>query len=231
LHVEKRAAPRSTDLKEALADSVRQLASSLDDGQIARILNMQKRPTLMGLLWTKDRVRDFRRQHRILSGTRPKGEDVLTASQAADYLGIGRHGLLGLVERGAITPNQVTPFAPWNVARTELDSQNVRELVRVLKVKGRLPERGCPENQKKLFPESSKTYERSKRRSIVSYRSTPLAGRTPKLKRRLSGEPLKRRAERANEAEPLKQPPRMTRYSCSEDDAFRSPSAGFTGRS
>ena len=74
-----------------------------------------------------------------------------TMSETCTYLDVSRNALLGLVRRGAVSPNQVTDFAPWRVSRQELDSDQVQRLVRVLKQTGRLPKGGCPENQSTLF--------------------------------------------------------------------------------
>ena len=72
-------------------------------------------------------------------------------NEAIKYLGIGHNGLLGLVKRGAISPNQLSEFAPWRVSRTELDSDRVQSLLRVLKETGRLPRGGSPKGQLTFF--------------------------------------------------------------------------------
>jgi hypothetical protein len=83
-------------------------------------------------------------------------EDVLTGQQARQYLSIGYNGLLALIRRGLVHTHQVTDFAPWRILRAELDSEEVRKLVRVLKKTGRCPAgRGSPEtrnSQTSLFP-------------------------------------------------------------------------------
>jgi len=103
-----------------------------------------------------DRVQSFRAHHRIRKAKQAAPEDVLTGQQAREYLGIGYNGLLALIRRGVVHTHQVTDFAPWRIPRAELDSEEVQELVRVLKKTGRCPAgRGSPESQNSqnsLFP-------------------------------------------------------------------------------
>ncbi len=124
---------------------VKRLADTLDDAQIARILNMKKVTTPRNLRWTKDRVQSFRSRNGIRFVKQNVDPNVLTGQQTRDYLGIGYHGLTALVERGAIHTNQVTDFAPWRISRAELDSEIVQSLVAILKKTGKLPPKGNPQ--------------------------------------------------------------------------------------
>lgn len=156
LNVTKRATPVGSRTDSSLVELVRRLAETLGDGEIARVLNMKKLWTPRDLHWTKDRVHAFRSAHHIKQCKTANDPDVLTGQQARDYLGIGYHGLVALVRRGAIHTNQVTDFAPWRLSRAELDSQQIRALVAILKATGRLPpDGGSPQNQQLLFPEKS----------------------------------------------------------------------------
>jgi DNA invertase Pin-like site-specific DNA recombinase len=157
LAVNKRATPVGSKTDASLTELVQKLAAaSLDDAEIARILNMKKTTTPRDLRWTKDRVKSFRSRNRIRTGPKPDPSDVLTGQQARDYLGVGYHGLTALVARGAIHTNQVTDFAPWRISRAELDSDYVQYLVAVLKRTGKLPpEEGSPQLQAELFTEKS----------------------------------------------------------------------------
>jgi len=152
LHVNKRATPVGSKTDPSLIDAIRELADSLGDAEIARILNMKKTTTPMDLRWTQDRVRAFRSTHRIRLGRRAPDPDILTAQQAAKYLGISRNGLITLVRVGAVHNGQITDFAPWQISRAELDSERIRSLVRALKTTGRVPrQQGCPDHQTTLF--------------------------------------------------------------------------------
>ena len=144
LVVNKRATPVGSKTDPSLTELVRKLAETLDDPEIARILNMKKIRTPRDLRWTKDRVQFFRSRNGIRHCNKADDTHVLTGQQTRDYLGIGYHGLTALVRRGAINTNQVTDFAPWRIARAELDSEPVQALVEVLKTTGRLPPQRGP---------------------------------------------------------------------------------------
>ncbi len=151
IHVEKRDTPRGSKADPSLLELVSKLAQELSDPEIARILNMKKIETPQGLRWTQDRVRDFRKYHRITAQKPKKNPDQLTMNETCSYLDVSRNALLALVRKRAVSPNQVTDFAPWRVSRAELDSDQVQGLVRTLKQTGRLPKGGCPDNQLTLF--------------------------------------------------------------------------------
>ena len=72
-------------------------------------------------------------------------------NQTRKHLEISQNALLGLIRCGAVTPNQITEYAPWRVSSEELDSERAHSLVRVLKETGRLPRGGRPENQLTFF--------------------------------------------------------------------------------
>jgi excisionase family DNA binding protein len=139
----------------ALVETVRQLAETLQDHEIARILNMKAMKTPGDLPWTQDRVRDFRHQHHVPMAPLSIDEDFVTGKHAAEYLGISRNALLALIKQGTIKSHQVTEYAPMRIPRKALDSDRVRNSVEVLKTTGRLPKGGCPEGQGSLFREKT----------------------------------------------------------------------------
>ncbi len=151
LTVKKRKTPVGSKAATSLVETVKELSQTLDDAQIARILNMKKIPTPRELRWTQDRVKQFRSHHRIRHLRQPPDDRFFTCQQAREYLGVGYNGLMGLSRRGVIHTNQVTDFAPWRIPRQELDSEVVQSLVRTLKATGRLPAGGSPQAQTRLF--------------------------------------------------------------------------------
>jgi len=160
LTVKKRATPVGSRTDGSLVELITKLSPTLDDGEIARILNMKELLTPRDLPWTMDRVKSFRAHHRIRKTKQTSAEDVLTGQQARQYLDIGYNGLLALIRRGLVHTHQVTDFAPWRIPRAELDSEELQKLVRVLKKTGRCPAgRGSPETQNSqtsLFPSKSR---------------------------------------------------------------------------
>ena len=67
IYVKKRLTPIGCKADPDLVKTVAELAQSLADGEIARILNMKKVETPTSLRWTRDRVREFRYHHHIQS--------------------------------------------------------------------------------------------------------------------------------------------------------------------
>lgn len=122
----------------------RRLAVELDDVEIARIPKLQDVGTTGGFRWTMERIRDFRRQERILAPQPPRDAELLTGQQAADYLGVSRNALLALIRRGVVDPQQTTSFAPMRILRQVLDADPVQGFVAALKADGRFPKAGCP---------------------------------------------------------------------------------------
>jgi DNA invertase Pin-like site-specific DNA recombinase len=156
LTVKKRKTPVGSKAAQSLVETIKELSQTLDDAQIARILNMKKILTPRDLRWTKDRVQRFRHQRGIRQKRQPPDDDrFLTCQQAREYLGVGYNSLLGLIRRGVLHNYQVTDFAPWRIPREELDSEEVQSLVRILKATGRLPKEGYPQNQTCIFQEKS----------------------------------------------------------------------------
>ncbi len=148
LTVKKRATPVGSKAEVSLTKLVAALAFTLDDGQIARVLNMKGLRTPRDLRGTKDRVQAFRSHHRIRRDEPVRDPDILTGQQAREYLGIGYHGLTALIERGLLHANQVTDFAPWSLSPAELDSEEVQAAVRYLRANRRLPSKGeSPQGQ------------------------------------------------------------------------------------
>ena len=137
---------------ESLIEKVRKLAKRLNDSEIARVLNMSKELTPSGLRWSKDRVMEFRRRHHLKHHKLDKS-NIFTSEKAAEYLGISRRALRQLIDKGLIEANQVMTFAPWEIKRKDLDSENVRKAIENLRQTNRMfPDEGCSGNQMELFP-------------------------------------------------------------------------------
>ena len=157
LSIKKRATPVGQKADPAVVETVGELAKTLSDGEIARVLNMKKVWTPTGLRWSKDRVREFRNHHHLQNESRFAKRDGFGLKGAAEYLGVSRRALLGLERMGVISRNQVTDFAPCQISRKELDSERVQALVRTLKATGRLPKGGCPKGQLTFFDDEQRT--------------------------------------------------------------------------
>jgi hypothetical protein len=122
-----------TDL--SLIELVKNLATRIDDAEIARVLNMNDLQTPKGYQWNKDRVINFRRAHKIKLSIKSK-KDLFTSQGTKKYLNVSRNALNTLVKAGLITTNQVIEFAPWEVHKEQLDSEAVQQALKNLKQTG-----------------------------------------------------------------------------------------------
>jgi DNA invertase Pin-like site-specific DNA recombinase len=139
--------------KDEDLDIVRRMAVRYGDGTIACVLNRLGRRTGKGKRWNQHRVYTVRRNHSIpgQKGTLPDPE-VLTLGQAALHVGVSRTTIKKLVSSGLLEKEQVVPWAPWEIQRSDLDSDPVRGIVERLRKTGKLVLEGDDStNQQKLF--------------------------------------------------------------------------------
>ncbi len=129
---------RCTD--RAIVEVVRDLARSLPDAQIARVLNRLGYRTGAGNTWTQMRVTGLRTHHRIPVFDRAADrEAVLTIDDAARLLGIGTATVRQMIVRGLLPATQPVRYAPWAIRREDLERDAVRRAVEALKRERALP--------------------------------------------------------------------------------------------
>jgi len=58
--------------------------------------------------------------------------------EAAQHIGVSVTTIRKLTAAGIVSMAQVAPFAPWEIKRSDLDSERVREIVKRMKRTGRL---------------------------------------------------------------------------------------------
>jgi class 3 adenylate cyclase len=131
------------------------------DGQVVLIsgepgLNRRGYSTGKGNRWNQTRVATARRNHSIAGQRRalPDPERV-SLSQAARISGVSHRTIERLVEAGLLKFEQVTPRAPWEIHRSDLDAEPIRRIVDRLHRTGKLIlQWGCAEDQPALFTEN-----------------------------------------------------------------------------
>src|SRR5271166_3342911 len=141
---------------EAL-DIIRSMAVRHGDDQIASVLNRRGYSTGKGKRWNQVRVATARRNHSIVGQKRalPDPERV-SLSQAARICGVSHRTIERLVEAGLLKCEQVTPRAPWEIRRTDLDAEPIRGIIDRLHRTGKLIlQGGCAEDQLALFIENA----------------------------------------------------------------------------
>jgi excisionase family DNA binding protein len=118
---------------EAL-EIIRKMAVRYSDAQIASVLNRLGHRTGKNKRWNQNRVETARRNHSISGQKRACVDpEILTLSQAAKYCGVSNKTIERLVASGKLTMQQVTPRAPWEIRRTDLDAEPVRSILEQLR--------------------------------------------------------------------------------------------------
>lgn len=132
---------------------IRKMAPRYGDDDIARVLNKLGRRTGKGKPWSRVAVKTARRKYGIEGRTRSAVDaDVLSLNAAARYTGTSDTTIKKLVDAGVLPMQQVVPFAPWEIRRSDLDSERVRAIVERLKRTGRLVLGDTSAEQSELFP-------------------------------------------------------------------------------
>jgi excisionase family DNA binding protein len=100
-----------------LVELVRNLAREFSDEQIARILYRKRLKTPKGHAFKAYHVSNVRHGYQIAKGPSipVRGEDVHTAEEAAELLGVSRGTVIRWVEEGLLRGRQLTDGAPWRI--------------------------------------------------------------------------------------------------------------------
>jgi hypothetical protein len=130
-----------------VVEVVRDLARSLPDPQIARVLNRLGYRTGAGNTFTQQRVISLRHAHDIsVFATAPDGTATLTIEEAARILGVSTTTVRRLIVEGWLPAKQPVPYAPWAIAPDHLHDEAIQRAVAAVKAGRRLPQT-MPETQ------------------------------------------------------------------------------------
>ncbi len=143
--------PSGTRTSTDSLDVIRQLASRYGDDLIASVLCSLGHRTGTGLRWTRLRVADVRRKYSITGQARTLPDpEILSLAQAAKYCKVGKHVIERMAMKGLITYQQLFPIAPWEIRRSDLDSEPFRPALEHYRRTGEYPIPGGKTNQLKL---------------------------------------------------------------------------------
>lgn len=118
---------------------IQKMSVRYGDDSIARVLNKLGRKTGKGNRWNETRVKSCRRRDGITGQKRTKKDpDLLSLGQSSRYLSVGHSTIAKLVDNGKIEKNQIVPWAPWEIKKTDLDSESVQKIISYLKKTGKL---------------------------------------------------------------------------------------------
>jgi DNA invertase Pin-like site-specific DNA recombinase len=134
---------------------VRDLAKVCDDRAITAILNRLGCRTGLGNTWTASRVAALRSHHQIATFDRGQGRPWLTLEEAAGELGVSKHLVRNLINKGVLPARQVVKCAPWVIERESLSRPAIRAAVQAARdgLRGPRPKQSNP--QVLLFQEHS----------------------------------------------------------------------------
>lgn len=132
---------------------IRKMAARYGDQEIARVLNKLGRQTATGKRWSAFRVETVRGKYSIAGHTQPvEDPEILTLGEAAKYLGVSQTTIKRLVAAGILPKSQVAPWAPWEIKRCDLESEEIARLIKTLRQTGRLKMEGVDsQEQQRLF--------------------------------------------------------------------------------
>jgi DNA invertase Pin-like site-specific DNA recombinase len=131
---------RHTTQREVV-EVVRELARTLPDAQIARVLNRLGYRTGAGNTWIQSRV-DSLRNHNGIAAFNPErdGDRIVTIDGAAQILDVRTAAVRKLIKWGILNAHQPVPYAPWTISREQLAGEPVRAAVDAIKLRRKLPQ-------------------------------------------------------------------------------------------
>lgn len=118
---------------------IQKMSVRYGDDAIARVLNKLGRKTGKGNRWNEARVTSCRKREGITGQKRTKKDpEILSLGHASRHLSVGHSTIGKLIDNGIIEKNQIVPWAPWEIKKTDLDSESVSKIVSYLKKTGKL---------------------------------------------------------------------------------------------
>ena len=109
---------------------IRRMAVRYGDDEIARVLNKLGRRTGKGRRWNQERVATARRNHDIPGQTRATADPtLLSLGRAAKEFQVSDTTIKRLVTSGLLKVEQVAPWAPWEIRRTDLEAEPIRGIL------------------------------------------------------------------------------------------------------
>ena len=137
-------------------DIIRRMTIRYSDSQIAATLNKLGRRTGKGKRWNKSRVKSIRVRSKMVRPSRVDTDlEILSLGSAAKYCGVSECTIKRLVASGLLKKDQICPWAPWEIKRSDLDAEPVHGIIKRLLKTGKLKlEGGSLGEPLSLFPEN-----------------------------------------------------------------------------
>ena len=131
---------------------IEKMTARYSDAEIAQVLSRLGRKTGKGNRWTQSSVGLIRRKYGFKPTPNQQTDDVFNMAKAKRYCGVSNSTLMRLINDKILPAIQIVPFAPYEIKQSDLDSEPVSSILKILKKTGKLVLKGgAPENQKDLF--------------------------------------------------------------------------------
>jgi hypothetical protein len=128
---------RSVD--SSVVELVQALAQVCADGAIAAIRNRLGYRTGADHTWTESRVRSLRSYRQIPAFEATRERTWLTLAETAAELAVSPTVVRRLLSEGILPGQQVVPWAPWMIQRTDLARPAVQAAVKAVQVGRKTP--------------------------------------------------------------------------------------------
>ncbi len=130
---------------------IRAMAGRWSDEHIAASLNRMGLRSGQGKTWTAHRVGSIRRVNGIAGYlSADKAGEWCTMTEAAKELGVTNHVIRRLIKDQDLPAHQLTPRAPWQINRSDLQSEALKAALR----RKASPCRATSEKQIPMFPDT-----------------------------------------------------------------------------
>ncbi len=131
------AAKQTTKLADI--EIIQKMAVRYGDDVIALVLNQLRHRTGKGNRWNEQRVKGTRVRNSIKGQRRTKpNSEILTLKQAAKYCEVSETTIKKLVKSGILEKNQIICWAPWEIKKLDLDSEQIQNIIKRLHRTGKL---------------------------------------------------------------------------------------------
>jgi excisionase family DNA binding protein len=131
---------------------IRQMSRQFPDEQIAATLNRLGLKTGTGQNWNEGKVYSARHYHQLPAYDPSRTSNgLLTMAEAAQRLGISPTSVRRLIELKKLPASQVVGCAPWQIPADALESNAVRQAVKNIKARVRVPQTQNGNQQHALF--------------------------------------------------------------------------------
>ncbi len=120
-------------------DIIRKMGVRYGDDEIARVLTKLGRKTGKGKRWNEQRVKTIRNRKSIPGQKRTKADpNRLTLQKAAIYCNVSQSTIKKMVSKGVLEKEQIVPWAPWEIKKSDLDSKSIQNIIENLHKTGKL---------------------------------------------------------------------------------------------